>query len=383
MDIFSEQEISTLAQTVGQLRGNAHQECVALEIMNFVSMKMRECFHTPSKAINHFMQLWGHGDDGYLAKVLGSRSRASEILSDKRNLTLSDLRALRNNIGLPADLLLEDPKYADQYRIKFTSYPVIDMVKIGLLPKGITKRSKNLEEEIRTFFARSKSSPEEAIQACYRRTTRKNERSNPLALQAWIAAVRISAFEIATPQFRQLTDNDLKDLAQLSKYADGPLRAINYLHDKGIRVVIMPHLKGTYLDGAIFMLEGMPVIGMTLRYDRLDNFWHTLMHELSHLVLGHVSEKPVFDDLEIAVYEGQEFEADFFAKNILIEQELWDEFVSHRVNAIAICTLAAHLSLSPAIVAGRYRFEKRNYKLFSALVGSGEVRRLFPQFKED
>ena len=30
---------------------------------------------------------------------------------------------------------------------------------------------------------------------------------------------------------------------------------------------------------------GCPVIGLTLRYDRLDNFWFVLLHELGHVFL--------------------------------------------------------------------------------------------------
>ena len=31
--------------------------------------------------------------------------------------------------------------------------------------------------------------------------------------------------------------------------------------------------------------NGAPVAALTLRYDRLDNFWFTLLHELAHIAL--------------------------------------------------------------------------------------------------
>ncbi len=128
------------------------------------------------------------------------------------------------------------------------------------------------------------------------------------------------------------------------------------------------------------MMDGQPVIGMTLRYDRLDYFWHTLLHELSHIVLGHAAAEPVFDDLEIAVQEGdREHDADLLAQRTFIPDDAWKVFMSHRTSAMSVCALAAQLSISPAIVAGRYRFETRNYRIFSNLVGNGEVRRLFPE----
>ena len=60
---------------------------------------------------------------------------------------------------------------------------------------------------------------------------------------------------------------------------------MEYLAHSGIPLVVEPHLPQTYLDGAAFLLPaGRPVIGLTLRYDRLDNFWFVLFHELAHVV---------------------------------------------------------------------------------------------------
>ncbi|MEN1395396.1 hypothetical protein AAIH23_34865, partial [Pseudomonas aeruginosa] len=56
------------------------------------------------------------------------------------------------------------------------------------------------------------------------------------------------------------------------------------LEEAGISVVIEPHLKGTMLDGAALLdTDGTPIIGLTLRNDRIDNFWFTLIHEVAHI----------------------------------------------------------------------------------------------------
>jgi HTH-type transcriptional regulator/antitoxin HigA len=44
---------------------------------------------------------------------------------------------------------------------------------------------------------------------------------------------------------------------------------------------------------------------------------------------------------------------------------------------MAVVSLAKVLQVHPAIVAGRIRHEKKNYRLLSHFVGSGEVRRQF------
>jgi HTH-type transcriptional regulator/antitoxin HigA len=42
-----------------------------------------------------------------------------------------------------------------------------------------------------------------------------------------------------------------------------------------------------------------------------------------------------------------------------------------------VCDFAAALRISPAIPAGRIRFERNSYMILKDLVGSGKVRRLF------
>ena len=51
------------------------------------------------------------------------------------------------------------------------------------------------------------------------------------------------------------------------------------------------------------------------------------------------------------------------------------------VDEVSILALAAELKISPAIVAGRVRHKRRNFSLFSGLIGLRQVRRLFPDVK--
>jgi len=45
-----------------------------------------------------------------LANILGSKSRASEILSRKRSLSLRQIRILYKRLGIPAEVLLQEPE---------------------------------------------------------------------------------------------------------------------------------------------------------------------------------------------------------------------------------------------------------------------------------
>jgi HTH-type transcriptional regulator / antitoxin HigA len=43
-----------------------------------------------------------------LAKLLGSKSRASEILSSKRSLSLRQIKILYRKLGIPAEILIQE-----------------------------------------------------------------------------------------------------------------------------------------------------------------------------------------------------------------------------------------------------------------------------------
>ena len=121
----------------------------------------------------------------------------------------------------------------------------------------------------------------------------------------------------------------LRKVAHLSVLSDGPAQAEEYLSRKGIKLVVVRHFKKTYLDGAVLInKDGSPVIGLSLRYDRTDNFWFTLIHELAHLACGHVDQakdKCIIDDLDLhTALDKTENEADEMAEEALIPKDLWE-----------------------------------------------------------
>ncbi|HYW80696.1 MAG TPA: ImmA/IrrE family metallo-endopeptidase, partial [Thermoguttaceae bacterium] len=163
---------------------------------------------------------------------------------------------------------------------------------------------------------------------------------------------------------------------------DGPCRAKRMLSEAGIPLVIEPHLPKTYLDGAAFLLpDGSPVIGMTLRYDRLDNFWFVLLHELIHVVrhLRKGKLEDIFDDLE-AEPDDLEREADSLAGAALIPEDDWEVALARYVRTEeSIRSFAEEHRIHPAIVAGRIRKEADNYVILTDLVGGGKARAQFPE----
>lgn len=232
---------------------------------------------------------------------------------------------------------------------------------------------------VQEYIARAIPRPVVSLQ---RQRVRAGAEADPYALLAWQCRVLLVARSNAPRvPYRNavLTDEWLAALVRLSQFADGPLRAQRYLRDAGIPLVIERHLSSTHLDGAALLGEHGPVIGLTLRHDRIDNFWFVLFHELMHVKkhLRKGSLEDIFDDLDVAAND-IERETDSLAAQALISDEAWETALPRFVRSEeAIRDFAAQLKISPAIVAGRIRREADDYTLLNDLVGRSAVRKLF------
>lgn len=134
------------------------------------------------------------------------------------------------------------------------------------------------------------------------------------------------------------------------------------------------------VDGAAFLVDEIPVIGLTLLRDRLDNFWFTLMHEVAHVILHYRTglRSGFFDDIERAHRDEFEREADSFAGNLLIPDHVWARSPARISKSTGpVERLARELSIAPAIIFGRIRLERNNYSIFSQHLGQGHVRKQF------
>jgi HTH-type transcriptional regulator/antitoxin HigA len=322
-----------------------------------------------------------------LINYLGSQSKVSEVLNYKRPLSLSMIRSLHEGLGIPAEVLLQEPD-ADHsiHREPWQEYPFAEMFKRGYFVKfkgTLTQAKASSGKLLDDFFSVFEGSDRLKY---YTRSGRNVSDQN--ALRAWHARVlHIALAEKLTEYVKGEVNREfIEKIAKLSYFSLGPQMAKEMLNRKGIHFIVLPHLPGTYLDGACFYApDDRPVIGMTLRYDRLDNFWFTLAHELAHLYL-HLqnSETTFFDDLESDVKDAVEEEADTFARDILIPPQKWREiskiaYTSQKEKKLH--ALAEQLSISPAVIAGRFRYETGDYTLFSHEITDHKVREQFANYK--
>jgi HTH-type transcriptional regulator/antitoxin HigA len=349
-----------------------------------------------------------------MVKYLGSQSKVSEVLNYKRTLSLTMIRALHEGLGIPAEVLLQEAdlraaglqaaglqaaglQAADLQEagqpgtrlaaLSWREFPFAEMFKRGYFNQyrdSLIEAKKHSAELLGNLFSSFQGMPFTPV---YCKHAAGEIQLN--ALKAWQAYALRIAMQQALPEFSRdaLTEEFIQKVARLSFYSQGPQMASELLNSIGIHFVLLRHLPKTYLDGACFYApDRRPVVAMTLRHDRLDNFWFTIVHELAHLYL-HFDDGNLafFDDTDQAHEDPehpQEAQANALARDMLLPPGLWKR-VSPDVLAAqendAIIRAAAKIGVGAEILAGRVRWECSDFSRFADLVGHKQVRSQFPE----
>lgn len=350
---------------------------------------------TPVEAIRFRMEQMGYRQKD-LAKLVGGASRASEIMAGKRGLTVEMIRRLRDEWHIPADCLLggdgppepepSAPTPGAEGQPDPRDYPVKQMYERDYFPgfRGDWKQhGKDRAGLLRAFLGLGREHRLQPLMC--RQTGGGKAKLNPHAVEAWQLRVLLRAAEekksLVPYDAASVDQAFLRWLVGLSTLDRGPLLAIEELEKRGIGVIIEPHLDQTHLDGAAMLTaDGRPVIGLTLRHDRLDNFWFTLFHEIGHVVLRHLTpERRTMLDMNIDQKKTLpvEVEADRFALDTVIPPQVWEGLVKHLRYANDIRAVAGRLCVGPSVIAGRLRREANDFRAHRTLVGYDQVRPLF------
>ncbi|MDD3536125.1 MAG: hypothetical protein PHC50_08285 [Candidatus Cloacimonetes bacterium] len=325
-----------------------------------------------------------------LVPYIGSPEAVSEVLNRKRNLTFDMMKAFNEILDIPLDVFFnyQEDEIPDSREALESKIPLQELIKKGWITcQGSVRNAKKKTRELLDSFFSNKAHFDFAYSqgGTYKRQlVRKGSNIDEVSLATWIYMVLKIASGVKAPRVYSeslLTDKAIGNLKGFSIEPNGPKLAQEHLLKLGIVLVILPHLKKTHIDGAALKMpdNGTPVIALTLRYDRIDNFWFCLFHELAHIRKHLQDNRIIAENLDVIDYKDDvEIEADSLARSWLIPQEEWEEFYENGdYSPAAVVDFAEKIGIHPAIVAGRIRHQTQNWMILSRMVGHNEVRKLF------
>ncbi|CAH1574985.1 ImmA/IrrE family metallo-endopeptidase [Vibrio rotiferianus] len=213
---------------------------------------------------------------------------------------------------------------------------------------------------------------------------RKHDDAPDVLITYWLSRVKSIAYLYGSvndvPKFEAITKDEIRELISLSQDTKNLSALEAILAKKGIVFVIEQAFPRLKTDGSVFINEnGHAVIALSLRYNRLDNFWFTLVHELAHLYLHREQlTTPIIEDFDVSATSLIEKQADKLAKELMIPRNVWRNCpCKYEQGDNVLKAFAAEIGVHPTIVAGRLRRELNRYNLYSDVINEFDVREYF------
>ena len=319
---------------------------------------------------------WTQSD---LAEILGRPIQAvNEIISGRKAIIPATAVELSRAIGTSPefwlnlesayrlDLLHHEGKNNEQIARRAKVYSRVPVKEIA--KKGWIKKSEDLdiiEREVCRLLEIDSVDDKPALAIAARKSDPYGALSPGQV--AWACRARqIARRKKVKPFDRRKFNAQVARLPELSVDDDGVAQVPKAFANLGVRLVVVEHLPQTYIDGAAFWLDPKsPVVALSLRYDRIDCFWFTLMHELAHIKkngkhAGHLDKNLVGPSAEAREDKPkEEQEADDQACEWLVPPDEVDAFVAETkpyFSKTAITAFAERMGVHPGIVVGRLQY---------------------------
>ncbi len=317
-----------------------------------------------------------------LAEVLGRPGRlVSELIAGKRAITPETAKGLGEAFGTGAQFWMNmessyqlskvkgDSSNAVSRRAKlYEMAPVKEMTKRQWIKP--TDNIDVLEKSICSFYGKkSLDAPLPQLAHAARKSSSYEDLSAPEA--AWLCRVRQLAELMKVKSFSETGFTAaVTQLKHMLRDTEAVRQIPGILADAGVRFLIVETLPATKIDGVCLWLDASsPVIALSLRFDRIDAFWHTLLHECAHVKHKDGLTGAVVVDVDLvgddsapsSTKPAEEVRADEFASNFSIPKAELDGFISHvrpLFSKTRIQGLAAKLNVHPGLVVGQLQHRR-------------------------
>ena len=324
---------------------------------------------------------WGQVD---LAYVLGISAQAlNPIIKGKRAITPDMARALGDAFDVPGEFFANLQKLSDlalarvpdpdvSRKAKLQSvYPIREMIRRGWLTDA---KGPILEAEVAQFFEEKSL---DRVPYFAHAAKKPNYAKVTPAQLAWLYRVRQIAKQMVVPRYsKNKLIGAVENFRHFRVSPEGARHIPGILADCGVRFVAVESLPGAKIDGSCFWLGKSPVIGMSLLYDRIDNFWFVLTHEIEHVLKEHGKHEEV-EVLDVEVEKDspdipeEEKAANAAAQEFCIPKDEMDSFYLRKNPYFSerdVLLFAKRIQVHPGLVAGQLRRRLGRWNLFNSML---------------
>lgn len=316
-----------------------------------------------------------------LSFILGcSEKGLNLIFAGKRGISPDMSKALGHAFGVAEDYFADlqkaydlsnakEPDPAISLRAKMRDkYPIREMIKRGWIknPEDIS----DLEKELAAFFEVSDPQEIPYLSHAAKKSDYEEKDVSPLQL-AWLFRVKkIAKVMVVSNYSHSNLVTALDRLHELLQSPDEARHVPRILSECGVRFVLVEALPKAKIDGVSFWLDSnSPVIGLSCRYDRLDNFWFVLRHEIEH-VLNEDGKEMAMIDTDIEEHSGSqeiaesEQKANIAASEFCIPASKLESFLRRKYpfyyekDVVAFSKIN---SIHPALIVGQIQHRTKRY----------------------
>jgi HTH-type transcriptional regulator/antitoxin HigA len=324
-----------------------------------------------------------------LASLIGmKKTQLNEVIKGKRSMNADLAVLLEKALGIDADYWMNAQKnyeldlarideknqsriqYIEEWNMWKEQVPVAFLKKHNYLTGNPVHDVEKVKEiyavqhvdQLAPFYASSTF-------AHYKKTnTDKADRRHVLG---WTKLISYLGSQQKVVAFKhQSKDAVIEELRKIiSKNQNVVNQSTALLASVGIKLVIHKNADKCPVDGVCLWNGKNPLIGMSMRYSRLDNFAFTLFHELGHVYL-HLVNNPdaqFVDDLDDTHrnIDSKETEANEFAADSLIPIDSWEEFITSdkRMQDDFAVSFAEKVGIHPTVVKGRLKHELKSFSI--------------------
>lgn len=312
------------------------------------------------------------------------------IIAGKRDIDAEMALMLAQVFDIPAERFMDLQKSFELSRARITTavdpslarraalfgtLPIAEMAKRGWIRVEDLKQVEQVEAAVAHFFRADTAQNIPVLQHAAKKTNATGSAS-PIQT-AWLYRAKQIAEEMVVPRYSvEALKQAIPRLSNLLSAPEEARHAPRILAEAGVRFLLVESLPNAKIDGACFWLsDASPVVAMAMRYDRIDNFWFVLRHEVEHVLQGHGRSSAMVD----AELEGEragvgqdvpeeERVANLAASAFCVPQKDLDSFIARKSPFFAerdIIGFAAKRNIHPGLVAGQLRHRLKRWDLFA------------------